>query len=189
MKKKNLRDEVLSSLSSLTLIEHNRLSSEITTQLISSKQFANATTIGITISRFPEVATKQIIEAAWRAGKRIAIPKCNPNDRTMDFRSINTFDMLETVYMDLLEPKISETISLTKTDIDIQIVPGVVFNDEGYRIGFGGGYYDRYLEQYNGSVVSLAFEQQIRNTFAIENHDIPVQTIYTPTQIIHYKKG
>ena len=57
-------------------------------------------------------------------GKQIAVPKCIQATREMDFRSITSFDDLETVYMDLREPIVSETKSIAKENIDLQIVPG-----------------------------------------------------------------
>ena len=68
-----------------------------------------------------------IIEAAWKIGKRIAVPKCIHATREMDFRLITSFNNLETVYMDLLEPIVDETESVRKNEIDLQIVPGVYF--------------------------------------------------------------
>ena len=115
-------------------------------------------TIGITISRFPKWIHGRLSKRLGQAGKRIAVPKCIHATREMDFRLITSYDNLETVYMDLLEPIVDETISVEKDEIDLQIVPGVVFSDEGYRIGFGGGYYDRYLTDYKGIRLSLAFE-------------------------------
>ena len=97
----------------------------------------------------------------------------------MDFRLITSFDDLETVYMDLKEPIVSRTVSIDKGQIDLQIVPGVVYSDEGFRIGFGGGYYDRYLTDYEGDRVSLAFEIQTSQEVPIEEHDIPVNKIIT----------
>ena len=109
-----------------------------------------AANIGVTISRFPEVDTQPIIEAAWKWENKIAVPKCIRETKEMDFRLLTSFDELETVYMDLLEPIVEQTESMGKEEIDLQIVPGVVFSNEGYRIGFGGGYYDRYLKDYKG---------------------------------------
>ena len=61
---------------------------EITERLLASDEFQNAKTIGITISRYPEVDTRPLIEAAWEMGKRIAVPKCIHATREMDFRLI-----------------------------------------------------------------------------------------------------
>ncbi len=157
--------------------------------LLNSPEFLNASIIGITISRFPEVNTRPIIEAAWELGKKIAVPKCENKTREMDFRMITSYDNLETVYLDLQEPIIKETRSIEKDKINLQIVPGVVYADNGLRIGFGGGYYDRYLMDYTGDVVSLAFEKQTGQTIPFEEHDIPVQKIFTENGIVICVKG
>ena len=133
--------------------------------------------------------TRPIIEAAWKLGKKIAVPKCENQTREMDFRLINSYDNLEKVYFDLQEPIIKETVSIKKDDIDLQIVPGVVYASNGYRIGFGGGYYDRYLIDYKGDMVSLAFEKQTGQAVPFEAHDIPVQKIFTENGIIICAKG
>lgn len=70
----------------------------------------------------------------------------------------------------------------------MQIVPGVVFSDEGYRIGFGGGYYDRYMSDYNGDTLSLAFAEQTGHVVPSEHHDIPVSKIVTEEKVINCQK-
>ncbi len=62
---------------------------------------------------------------------------------------------------------------------DLIIVPGVAFSKDGYRIGYGGGYYDRYLADYQGSTLSLAADFQMQPFLTKESHDIPVQFIVT----------
>ena len=189
MKKSRIRTDMIKQLKSMELQEYNRMSLAIKENLMKSSEFLNAAIIGVTISRFPEVDTKPIIEAAWSLGKKIAVPKCENQSREMDFRLINSYDNLEKVYLDLQEPIISETISIKKDDIDLQIVPGVIYATNGYRIGFGGGYYDRYLIDFKGDVVSLAFEKQTVQEVPFEAHDIPVQKIFTEKGIIICRKG
>lgn len=180
---------MLDKLNTMTLEEHNRLSQKIKEHLIQMNAFKIAKTIGITISRFPEVDTRPIIEAAWAAGKIVAVPKCINETRAMDFRAITSFNQLETIYIDLLEPIVMETDSVRKDEIDMQIVPGVVFSNEGYRIGFGGGYYDRYLADYKAETVSLAFDFQFSEAVPTERYDIPVNTIITERKIIDCLKN
>ena len=106
----------------------------------------------------------------------------------MDFRLITSFSSLEAVYIDLLEPIVLETEAVTPEDIDLQIVPGVVFSNDGYRIGFGGGYYDRYIKNYSGVAISIAFESQIGHAVPIENHDISVDKIFTEKRQVTCQK-
>jgi 5-formyltetrahydrofolate cyclo-ligase len=187
MSKEILRNQVLGILNNINRTEHLKKSLEITNRVLGSDEFRSADTIGITISRYPEVDTRPLIEAAWAAGKRIAVPKCIHATREMDFRLITSYDNLETVYMGLFEPIADETLSVEKKGIDLQVVPGVVFSDEGYRIGFGGGYYDRYMSDYNGSTVSLAFIAQTSYRIPVEGHDIPVSKIVTEANEITCK--
>jgi 5-formyltetrahydrofolate cyclo-ligase len=184
MDKKSLRNEMLVVLNKMDRIEHEKFSQLITNRILTSNEFIKADSIGITISRYPEVNTLPLIEAAWKAGKQVAIPKCIHATREMDFRAITSFNSLETVYINLLEPIVKETDSIVKENIDLQIVPGVIFTEEGYRIGFGGGYYDRYMTDFPGDALSLAFECQIKQMVPVESHDIPVSKIFTDKRVI-----
>ncbi len=189
MEKQLLRKQVIQQLHQLSPSDHEQKSASIIEKVLASDEFKNAHTIGITLSRFPEVDTHRLIDIAWQAGKRIAIPRCIASTREMDFRLIDSFDQTEVVYMDLKEPKIDETTSVDPEDIDLQIVPGVVYSETGYRIGFGGGYYDRYLKNFPFQTISLAFYCQISDNIDKEPHDIPVSYIYTDQYIIDCQKA
>lgn len=189
MEKQQLRKQVIQQLHQLSPSDHERKSAEITEKVRASDEFKNARTIGITLARFPEVDTHLLIESAWQAGKRIAIPRCIAPTREMDFRLIDSFDQTEVVYMDLKEPKIESTTSVAPEEIDLQIVPGVVYSKSGYRIGFGGGYYDRYLINFPFETISLAFDCQMRDNIDREPHDIPVSYIYTEEHIVDCQKA
>ncbi|ARD46798.1 5-formyltetrahydrofolate cyclo-ligase [Sporosarcina sp. P37] len=188
MEKQLFRKQVLQQLHQLSPSDHERKSAAITDKVLASDEFKYAQTIGITLSRFPEVDTHRLIEIAWQAGKRIAIPRCISSTREMDFRLIDSFDQTEIVYMDLKEPKIDMTRPVKPEEIDLQIVPGVVYSKAGYRIGFGGGYYDRYLVNFPYETISLAFHCQIRDNIKVEPHDVPVSYIYTDEHIIDCQK-
>ena len=180
---------MLVTLNNMSNMEHQTKSLEITRKVLSSDEFQSASTIGITISRYPEVDTRALIEAAWKTGKRVAVPKCLHATREMNFRCISTFNSLETVYVNLLEPIIDETVPVGKHEIDLQIVPGVIFSDEGYRIGFGGGYYDRYMSDFKGDTLSLAFLCQTGQEVPVESHDVPVNKIFTEKKVIICRNG
>ena len=108
MKKNLLRNEMLTTLNHINQKQHDYLSSEIKNLFISTDEFQNAQTIGITISRFPEVNTRFIIEAAWSLGKQVAVPKCIKRTSEMDFRLITSYDDLE-LSIWFIEPIITET--------------------------------------------------------------------------------
>ncbi|QDY46314.1 5-formyltetrahydrofolate cyclo-ligase [Planococcus glaciei] len=178
------RKQVLDHLNNMEKSEHQRKSRLIVGRLMEDPVFQKAGTVGVTVSAFPEVDTHELIQACWKAGKRVAVPKCWRKDRTMDFYALTDFNQLETVYMHLKEPKVEETVRLEAEDIDLLVVPGVVYTREGYRIGFGGGYYDRYLATYTGATQSLAFDVQLADRIFVEPHDIPVDAIHTESESI-----
>lgn len=179
MTKKDRRLAMLQRLNEMDVAEHQGKSEQILKNLMKQAVYQRADVIGVTLSRFPEVDTLLLIQAAWNDGKKVAVPKCIRKTREMDFRLLTSFDELEVVYMDLQEPIAEKTISVKPEQIDLQIVPGVVFSKEGYRIGFGGGYYDRYMANYSGASISLAFACQTGYDIPVEKHDIPVQLMIT----------
>lgn len=181
MEKPIQRKEMIKKLKAMDPREHQQKSDAILKHLLEDPEFQQAGTIGVTISAFPEVDTRRLIEFCWNTGKRTAVPKCDPLTREMTFRIFNDFSQLETVYMKLQEPIVETTERVEPEGIDLLLVPGVVFSPVGYRIGFGGGYYDRYLTRYTGPTRSLAFDLQLVAAVPVEAHDIPVQLIYTET--------
>ncbi|WP_132008558.1 5-formyltetrahydrofolate cyclo-ligase [Mesobacillus foraminis] len=183
--KKKLRTAMKGKLEELNLPLYEDLSCQIARNLYSDVSWVEARTIGITLSRAPEVDTFQLIRKAWEQGKRVAVPKCQPKNREMIFRQLTRFAQLETVYSNLYEPVEAETEMVEPEKIDLLIVPGLAFTKTGYRLGFGGGYYDRFLKSYSGRTLSLAFEQQLVPELPIEPHDLPVSKIVTENGVFH----
>ena len=163
---------------------HLLKSVQIHKKLLLEETIDKSEIIGITLSAFPEVETWILIEELWKLGKKVAVPKCEPSTRSMNFYEIVSFDQLEVVYMKLREPIVSVTQRVNAAQIDVLIVPGVVFDRNGYRIGFGGGYYDRYLSGYTGVTISLAFDCQVVENVPVETFDIPVDCIITESERI-----
>jgi 5-formyltetrahydrofolate cyclo-ligase len=161
--------------------EYWQFSSNIKEQLTRSEEWAQALTIGITISTGREVDTIAIIEEGWRQNKRIVVPKCNQEKRELNFYQISSFKDVEDSFYSLKEPIISKTPFVSHEDIHLLVVPGIVFDKRGFRIGYGGGYYDRYLVDYKNNTVSLAFKFQIVDDVPKEEHDIAVQKLISNT--------
>jgi 5-formyltetrahydrofolate cyclo-ligase len=182
--KSELRQEIKEKLSALSKPLYEHWSLAIARALYETKEWNEAAVIGLTISKAPEVDTYQIIRKAWELGKTVVIPKCNPKDKSMTFRTLTSFTQLESVYFGLYEPIEKETKETVSSEIDLLIVPGVAYNLQGYRVGFGGGYYDRYLSAYTGKTASLAFTPQINENLPVEQHDLPVSKLITEKGII-----
>lgn len=158
-------------------------------KVINLDEIKNAQTIAVTISNFPEVDTMHLIEALWKMDKKVAVPRCDPKTRTMTFYIFDNEEQLETVYMDLKEPIPSKTKQVHAEEIDVIIAPGIVFDRSGYRIGYGGGYYDRYLAQFDRTVIAMAFDMQIVEKVPTDAYDLPVGKIITEEHIISCKEA
>lgn len=182
--KKAIRSQMKEKLSELPKPLYESYSCQIASNLYQTAAWKDAEMIGITISRFPEVDTAPIIKKAWEAGKKVAVPKCYPKEKILSFRILNDFSQLESVFYGLLEPAVEKTTEAETKAIDLLIVPGLAFTNEGYRIGFGGGYYDRFLCHFSGKTLSLAFPMQLVGQFPIDRHDIPVSKIITTDKVI-----
>ncbi|WP_459499429.1 5-formyltetrahydrofolate cyclo-ligase [Bacillus sp. C1] len=182
--KVRLRKKIVEKMNSLSKEQHKTLSEQIVFSLYKQQEWREAETIGITLSMEHEVNTYAIIEQAWREGKKVTVPKCNRETRTMTFREITNFEQLETVYMSLREPIPALTKEVETNEMDLLFVPGVAYTRRGERIGYGGGYYDRYLLEYKKKTLSLAFDFQIIDYIPTEPFDQNVQTIITEKEII-----
>ncbi len=179
MNKSEWRKKMKQLLLSTEENERRNKSKAVSTHLFSTSEWNKAQSIGITVSRKFELDTAFIMTKAWEEGKKVAVPKCYSADKQMEFREIHSYDELENVYMDLFEPKLNGTKLITSEQLDLIIVPGLVFDKKGYRIGYGGGYYDRYLQMYQGSKISLAYSFQTTDSLPHEEFDIPVDQIIT----------
>ncbi|WP_230130504.1 5-formyltetrahydrofolate cyclo-ligase [Bacillus sp. CECT 9360] len=182
--KEKIRSEIKAVLTTMSESDYQQLSRAIATQLYQLGEWERANLIGITISNHPEVDTREIIKRAWEQGKEVAVPKCFPADKSIQFRKIVSFDQLEKVYYGLWEPIMTETEIVSANEIDLLFAPGLAFTESGYRLGFGGGYYDRFLPYYKGPTLSLAFKDQVLPALPVETHDIPVAKLVTPERVI-----
>lgn len=190
MDKTALRKQTIHNLKQLKPEAKKHIEASMLENLQKLRVWKHARTIAITISQGFEWDTKPIIEAAWAEGKRVCVPKCEPKEKKLAFHSFTSYDQLEVVYYNLLEPKPDETEVFEKNSIDLIIVPGLLFDKRGYRVGFGGGFYDRYLAGYKNRTVSLVSEEiQLVDEVPNESFDIPVECIVTEKMYYNTNAG
>ncbi|MEC2070527.1 5-formyltetrahydrofolate cyclo-ligase [Alkalihalophilus marmarensis] len=146
--------------------------------------YQKAELIGLFIPKGKEVDATPLIEAAWDAGKHIAVPKVIKGTREMTFYSITSFKELEPTFFGLFEPKPDQCQKVDPSQIDLMIVPGLGFDNAGYRIGYGGGYYDTYLKSYDGVTAALAYSCQLVDKLPTEAHDQKVDHLLAPDGVL-----
>ena len=171
--KAELRKQALQEMKALPREKKQAMDQALTERFLYHPFYQKAKVIATYLSFPHEFQTQELIEQALRDGKKVLIPKTYPQGR-MELVVYNPQQLLKTSF-GLLEPQGNLEV-VAASQIDLIHVPGLAFTMEGYRIGYGGGYYDRYLEHFSGHTLSTVYPCQIRD-FSPENHDIPVQEV------------
>ncbi len=135
------------------------------------------------VSKDIEVDTYEFIKQCWRENKKVAVPKCKPETKAMDFYIINSFDNLEKSTFGLLEPIPSKCEKVTDFSKGICIVPGFCFDNEGFRLGYGHGFYDRFLQNFQGTVIGICYSDSIVRKLPHGRFDKPVDILLTDRYI------
>lgn len=182
--KKILRNKILIIRNSLDKEVKEAMDDKIYNKLITSNLYIKAKNIFIYLSFGSEIQTNNIITKALRDGKEVYIPKVYKKNKLMKAVRLKSFNDLKENSMGILEP-IDDSNYIDKREIDLILVPGVVFDLNGNRIGYGGGYYDRYLQDIKEirNKVVLAYDLQIVDSINPDIHDIAFDYIITNTRL------
>ncbi|MGG5368648.1 5-formyltetrahydrofolate cyclo-ligase [Enterococcus sp. AZ196] len=176
MEKEKLRQLAINRLQKIANNGERQVQVElILANFFKSKAWKESASIGVTMATQFEFPTSPLIQCAFAAGKKIAVPKSLPKGE-MVFHWINHKTDFYTTKFGVEEPMIEDTA--TSDELDLLVVPGLVFNRAGYRIGFGGGYYDRFLADYKGRTCSFVFAEQLMEEWQTEEFDQPVQQLF-----------
>lgn len=185
MTKEQLRTIALQRRDAIDAEQRRQWSENIWQKIKGLKEFQMATHVLSYASFRSEVDTKHIQEYCWQKGKYYYLPRTNPVDKTMDFYEVTSRQDLVSGYQGIQEPAggiVFSPADKKKNDKLIMFMPGVAFDDFGNRIGYGGGYYDRYLscfESYIDRTIFLAFDEQMVETIPAEQCDIRPMKIVT----------
>lgn len=148
--------------------------------LIELPEYKQARRIFVYYSMGKEVDTHRLIEGALRSGRQVYLPKTYGNGR-MDFHEFREGETLVRGRMNIPEPDESAPGADPDAE-DIIIVPGMVYDLEGYRLGYGGGYYDRYLAGRQAFSIGLCRDRMLIKVLPREEHDLPVDCLVTETK-------
>lgn len=179
MDKKTLRKEIQTKLKLISDENRKKYEEIIYEKLFENEKFKNSKCIAITIPFGTEINTYPIIEKLLDEKKIVCSPICEKESRKMTFYKIESLDNLIEGHYGIKTPLMVEKNIIFKEDIDLIIVPGVGFDRYNFRIGFGGGYYDRYLKDFKGHTISLAFKEQIIDKVPTNKFDLPVEFVIT----------
>lgn len=146
------------------------------------KEYRPAHTVLIYMSTPIEVDTVNIIKNAWADGKKVAVPRCIPESRDMEFHYIENLECLEPGTFGVLEP---DKLLPMVTDFSgcLMIVPGMQFDMKGYRIGYGKGYYDRYMVRFKGRSAGICYSDELIPFMYHGRYDQAVDIVVTDRRI------
>ena len=154
----------------------------IADRLMASEYFARAKCIFCYASIFGEVETVYLMQKILERGKQLALPRVSGKE--MAVYQVEDITMLQPGYMQIPEPAVGSKMAVP-TATDLILMPGLAFDEERHRIGYGGGYYDRYLSKHPyGVKAALAFSFQIMEQLEYEPTDIIPDMIVLPKCII-----
>ena len=173
--KKDIRREVLARRDSLSKTERSEKSRAIINALVTLPQFECSETIYCYVDYRSEVETHDFIMCCFSKKKKVAVPKICGDD--MRFFYINSLEELEYGYRGILEPKTSHP---AHAEHALVIMPGAVFDQSRNRIGYGKGFYDKFLYRHpDYATIALAFSCQIIPVIPSKEHDIKPDIIIT----------
>ncbi|MCE5221159.1 MAG: 5-formyltetrahydrofolate cyclo-ligase [Clostridium sp.] len=187
--KKILRKEILAKRDNIDIVEKRKMDKKISDKFYENKYYRDAKNIFIYISYDSEINTKEIINKALKDYKKIYVPRTEFKTRLMDAVEIVSLDNLIESEYGILEPSVEEP-HINPNELDLIVVPGVAFDRNGGRIGYGAGFYDRYFKKINKdnmkkiAKIALAYDFQILDNIPMNEQDVPVNYIITEKEFI-----
>ena len=182
MEKKILRAQMLQRRKQLSAAVCSRLSRQVQERLVASPLFQRAEGLALYSQIQQEVATALIFKVARTAGKWVAYPKVVGDN--LSFIKVGAVDELVPGAFGVAEPVGLSACAVA--DLDLVVVPGVAFSPDGFRFGYGRGFYDRLLEALPETckTVGLSFDFQLLDHLPVEKHDQRLDYIVTETRLI-----
>lgn len=142
-------------------------------------QYQRNSVLLIYVSTSIEVDTTDIICRAIAEGKRVAVPRCVPDTRNMEFYYIESLDELSPGMFGVLEPAANPERLYDEKDGGLCIVPAFSYDWRGFRLGYGKGYYDRFLSRFEGNMVGICYSDCVQRSLPHGRYDRPVELLVT----------
>ena len=174
MNKKELRAQIRAKKRAMTETEIQEKSARLGELFLASEAYQNAKTVYGYLPYNQEVRTVAMLEQALRDGKRVAVPKCYGDE--MRFIFMDDLSKVEKGYANIPEPIADEPVADDETAL--VLMPGMAFDPQGHRIGYGGGFYDKFLaKEPDHPTLALCYDFQMVEHLETEEYDIPVDTV------------
>lgn len=174
MDKTELRREIRARKRAMTEAEIEERSARLARLFFASEAYQKAKTIYGYLPYNQEVRTVPMLERVLKDGKKVAVPKVYGDE--MKFLYLDDLNAVAKGYAGIPEPIADEPVAQDETAL--VLMPGLAFDPQGHRIGYGGGFYDKFLAaEPNHPTLALCYEFQMLPKLDVEDHDIPVDTV------------
>ncbi len=177
--KKTLRKSLIARRNDI--LDKDILSKEICERLVGLEEYKNAKNILCYASFTGEVDTKELLDRILKDGKNLFLPRCDVKNHTMQAIEVNALSTLKKGAYGIAEPSGEGT---APEKLDLVIVPLVGFDRKKARLGYGGGYYDRFLPETNAVRIAIAFSNQEVSEIPIEKTDALLDIVVTEKEVI-----
>ena len=183
LEKTELREGYKTLRKAMSPKEKKALDEKIANRLIGLWAFRECKTLMCYISKDIEVDTVAIVETALKLGKSVAAPRCIDNTRQMSFYRFSSYDELQNGSYGLLEPQAIPENKVTDFSECLCVVPAISFDEDGYRLGFAKGYYDRFLSNYDGRTVGICYSSCVNDALPRGRYDRKVDMLVTEKKL------
>ena len=176
-----IRAEFSARRDALSLEERALRSEKICSYVNNLVSFRHADIVLLYAPIKSEIDVMPIAVSALEKGKRVAFPKCDKETRTMKFHFITSFDDFEIGAYGIREPKEDLPIYDPRSTVGVAVcfLPGLAFDVFGYRLGYGKGYYDKFLNTYGGCTIGITYTELIAPSLPKGKFDIPCNIMLT----------
>lgn len=174
--KKEIRNRILKVRKQISEENREEYSRKIAKQVLASSEFQKADCIFCYLSTSDEVSTKALIEEAWKEKKRVCVPLVI-GEHEMEFHYIEDWKNIQPGYRGIFEPVVKNPV---RQQNGLMLIPGIAFDQNGNRIGYGKGFYDNYLRKYPAlKRMALAFSVQVVEGIPVDLGDVPMDILIT----------
>lgn len=176
MEKKQIRQELLKQRRQLSSVQIEASGIEFLNRLHIEPIFESAQSLFLYMAMQEEIPTLPLIEAALFQGKKVFLPRVI--DKTqMAFYPFKSLADLEQSKFGVLEPPATQAVTPEQVEQPLMIIPALSYSEAGYRLGYGAGYYDRYLEKHTVKSIGVCYEFQRNEAWKPEDHDKKVDHV------------
>lgn len=183
MDKRQIRTEILEKRNRMTTDEREKAESIILKSLTIMPEFETAKTVASFVSFRNEIEMQTINQSILASRKKLVLPLIDMTLKTMHFYFVDDLNTLVKNSYGILEPNPSTHVQISNEDIELILTPGVAFDLQGYRLGYGGGFYDRFFTSLKKAIpsIGIAFECQVVSQLPIDDYDQKILKLLTET--------